>query len=146
MRATEFLNEAFNQPYPFKWEKGMHGDYDALAKLPDGTNLSIMFNNEGDDEWQVEFYRNNSLEVTGEGDAQKVFATVLSAIQQFIQKEHPWRIRFSASKLVLRGQKKNSRSSLYNSLVARYAQAWGYEEYDEDHGDQVTYELTRIEK
>jgi GNAT superfamily N-acetyltransferase len=140
------LTEAFDQPYPIKWNKSEHGDYDALARLPDGTNLSILFNNEGDDEWQVEFYRNNSLEVTGEGDAQKVFATVLSAIQQFIQKEHPWRIRFSASKLVLRGQKKNSRSSLYNSLVARYAQAWGYEEYDEDHGDQVTYELTRIEK
>ena len=32
----------------------------------------------------VEFYRNNSQEVTGEGDAQKVFATVLSAIQQFV--------------------------------------------------------------
>ena len=123
MRANEFLNEAFNQPYPLTWNKSEHGDYDALARLPDGTNLSILFNNEGDEEWQVEFYRNNSLEVTGEGDAQRVFATVLTAIQQFIQKEHPWRIVFSASKLVLRGQDKNSRASLYNSLVARYARA-----------------------
>ena len=123
MRANEFLTEAFNQPYPLTWNKSEHGDYDALARLPDGTNLSILFNNEGDEEWQVEFYRNNSLEVTGEGDAQRVFATVLTAIQQFIQKEHPWRIVFSASKLVLRGQDKNSRASLYNSLVARYARA-----------------------
>lgn len=146
MRSTEFITEAFNQPYPLTWNKSEHGDYDALARLPDGTNLSILFNNEGNEEWQVEFYRNNSLEVTGEGDAQRIFATVLTAIQQFIQKEHPWRVIFSASKLVLRGQKKNSRAKLYNSLVARYARAWGYEEYDEDHGDQITYELTRIEK
>jgi hypothetical protein len=53
MRANEFITEAFNQPYSMQWEKGEHGDYDALVKLPDGTNLSIMFNNEGDDEWQV---------------------------------------------------------------------------------------------
>jgi hypothetical protein len=145
MRANEFLNEAFNQPYSFKWEQGEHGDYDALARLDDGTNLSIMFNDEGDEEWQVEFYRNNSQSVTGEGDAQRVFATVLTAIQQFIQKEHPWRIRFSASKEVDSGQNSESRAKLYDRLVQRYARAWGYDEYNEDHGDQVTYELTRLE-
>ena len=63
--------EAFNQPYKTKTEKSDYGDVDMLAKLPDGTNLSIMFNNQGDDEWQVEFYRNNSQEVTGEGNAQR---------------------------------------------------------------------------
>ena len=80
------VNEAFNQPYPIKWEKGDHGDLDALAKLPDGSPLSIMFNQEqdadGDEITQVEFYRSNSQEVTGEGDAQRIFATVLTAIQQ----------------------------------------------------------------
>lgn len=146
MKINEILTETFNQPYPIKWEQGEHGDYDALATLSDGTYLSIMFNNEGDDEWQVEFYRNNSQEVSGEGDAQRVFATVLTAIQQFIQKEQPWRLVFSASKDNWAKQKQNSesRASLYTKLVQRYARAWGYDEYDEDHGDQVTYELTRL--
>ena len=31
------INEAFDQPYPYKWEKGEFGDYDALATLDDGT-------------------------------------------------------------------------------------------------------------
>jgi hypothetical protein len=140
------VTESFNQPYKLKWEKSEFGSYDALAKLSDGTNLSIMFNNEGDDEWHVEFYRNNSQEVTGEGDAHRVFATVLTAIHQFIQKKHPWRIIFSASKDVQPGQRDQSRANLYISLIARYARSWGYDEYNEDHGDQVTYELTRLKQ
>jgi hypothetical protein len=144
MRAREFIIESFNQPYPLRWEQGEHGDYDALARLDGGTNLSIMFNNEGDGEWQVEFYRNNSQSVTGEGDAYRIFATVLSAIQQFIKKEQPWRIMFTASKDGDPNQSSESRAKLYNSLVARYARAWGYDEYSEDHGDLVTYELTKL--
>jgi GNAT superfamily N-acetyltransferase len=136
--------EAFDNPYKTKTEKSEYGDVDMLAKLPDGTNLSIMFNNQGDDEWQVEFYRNNSQEVTGEGDAQRVFATVLTSMQKFIKKYKPWRLTFSANKDVQPGQNSESRAKLYNRLVQRYAAAWGYEEYAEDHGDQITYELTQL--
>lgn len=142
--------EAFDNPYKTKTEKSEYGDVDMLAKLPDGTNLSIMFNNQGDDEWQVEFYRNNSQEVTGEGDAQRVFATVLASMQKFIKKYKPWRLTFSASKEVdmdadyVEKFNPESRAKLYNRLVQRYAAAWGYEEYAEDHGDQITYELTQL--
>jgi cytidyltransferase-like protein len=145
--------EAFDNPYKTKTEKSDYGDVDMLAKLPDGTNLSIMFNNQGDDEWQVEFYRNNSQEVTGEGDAQRVFATVLASMQKFIKKYKPWRLTFSATKLLDPSTyyepdqpvpNPESRAKLYNRLVQRYATAWGYEEYAEDHGDQITYELTRL--
>ena len=143
-RGEERVWEAFDNPYKTKSEKSEYGDVDMLAKLPDGTNLSIMFNNQGDDEWQVEFYRNNSQEVTGEGDAQRVFATVLTSMQKFIKKYKPWRLTFSANKDVQPGQNSESRAKLYNRLVQRYATAWGYEEYAEDHGDQITYELTRL--
>lgn len=146
MRIQEILTEAFTNPYPIQWEHSEYGDVDANAKLADGTYLNIMFNDEGDDEWQVEFHRNNSQEVSGEGDAQRIFSTVLTAIQQFIQQKQPWRIIFSASKDNWAKQQQNSesRAKLYTRLVKRYASAWGYDEYDEDHGDQVTYELTRL--
>ena len=146
MRANEFIIEGFDKPYPIKWEKGDFADYDALATLPDGKPLHIMFNNEGDGEFFVEFYRNNSQEVTGEGDAQRVFSTVLNAIQTFIKMEHPWRLMFSASKAVEPGQNSESRAKLYDRLVQRYANAWGYDMYHEDHGDQVTYELTQLKQ
>ena len=146
MKIRDIITDAFDNPYKGKWEKSEYGDQDMNVKLPDGTWLNIMFNHEGDDEWQVEFHRDNSQEVTGQGDAQRIFATVIAAIQKFIKKQKPWRIIFSASKDVEPGQNVESRARLYNSLVARYARAWGYEEYNEDHGDQVTYELTRIAK
>lgn len=136
--------EAFDQPYPMTWE---HGDesHDALVKLPDGSNLSIMFSMDygayGDEEWTVEFWRNNSQEVTGEGDQQRIFATVLSAIQQFIKTEHPERIRFSANKAVEPGQKSQTRSNLYTKLVQRYANSWGYGVDIDDFADTTVYNL-----
>ena len=143
--ATVPTNEAFDQPYKSKWEKSEFGDVDVLAKLPDGTNLSIMFNHHGDNEWEVEFHRNNSQEVTGEGDAQKIFATVLNAIQKFVKEHKPESLQFTASKEVGAGQNSQSRAKLYDRLVQRYAGAMGYEAYQEDHGVGVVYELTRVD-
>ena len=154
------IDEAFDTPLPITWEKGMHGDIDALAKLPDGSNLSIMFNKQDnikpdDKTWMIEFYRNNSQEVSGDGDAQKVFATVLTAIQQFITKYKPLKIYFSASKEVDPSinygpddvvPNPESRAKLYDRMVLRYAKSWGYKFFRADNGDLVMYQLSRIPK
>jgi hypothetical protein len=142
-------NEAFDQPYKLKWEGGDYGDVDAIARMDDGNYLSIMFNkgfsqDTKEEAWSVEFYRNNSQEVTGEGDAQRVFATVLSAIQTFIKKYKPNKVYFSASKEVEQGQNAQSRASLYDTLVQRYARALGFKAFRADTGNKVMYELTRI--
>ena len=152
---TDNMAEAFDQPYKTKSEKSDYGDVDMLAKLPDGTNLSIMFNqeygDEGEEVVQVEFYRNNSQEVTGEGDAQRIFATVIDAIQKYIKKYKPQRLSFSASKAVDMDADDNganfnpeSRAKLYDRLVQRYSKALGYRAFRADNGDIVIYELSRI--
>jgi len=152
----ENFAEAFDQPYKTKSEKSEHGDVDMLAKLPDGTNLSIMFNRENniDNNWVVEFYRNNSQEVTGEGDAQRIFATVLNAIQKFIKKYKPQNIAFSASKVTdptiyyepdEPQPNPESRAKLYDRLVQRYAKSWGYRAFRADTGTLVRYELSRLQ-
>lgn len=149
---TYNVNEAFDQPYKLTWTKGDYGDTDAVAKLPDGTNLLIMFDkqqgDEGEEAVQVEFYRNNSQEVTSEGDAQKVFATVLTAIHEYVKKYKPLRLTFSASKDNWAKQQQNSesRAKLYDRLVQRYSRAWGYRAFRADRGDLVIYELSRIQK
>jgi pyrimidine deaminase RibD-like protein len=155
---TEGVVEAFDQPYKTKTEKSDYGDVDMLARLPDGTNLSIMFNkqenNDGEETIQVEFYRNNSQEVTGEGDAQKIFATVLTSIQKYIKKYKPARLSFSASKATdptiyyepdQPQPNPESRAKLYDRLVQRYARAWGYRAFRADAGDLVIYELSRLQ-
>jgi predicted chitinase len=148
--ALRQVVEAFDKPYKIlRWEKGDFGDVDAIARLDDNTFLSIMFNkgvskDSKEEAWSVEFYRNNSQEVTGEGDSQRVFATVLSAIQTFIKKYTPNRITFSASKEVEQGQNAQSRARLYDSLVQRYARSWGFRAFRADTGNKVIYELNRI--
>jgi hypothetical protein len=102
--------------------------------------------------WSVEFYRDNSQEITGKGDEFRVFATVLSAIQTFISdrvpgaigKYKPNKVYFSASKQVEPGQKEQSRAGLYDSLVQRYARALGFTSSRSDTGNKVMYELNRI--
>jgi hypothetical protein len=143
---TNKVAEAFDQPYKMKWEKSDYGDIDALVTLPDGTYLTIMFEHTTPYEVNISFWRNNSLDVTGEGDAQRIFATVLAAIQKFLTKEQPANISFSASKEVEPGQNSESRAKLYNRMVNRYAAAWGYTPHSFDHGDEVKYELSRIKQ
>jgi GNAT superfamily N-acetyltransferase len=161
MKAQEFINEAFDQPYKIlRWEKGDYGDVDAIARLPVGTFLSVMFTKGFSQEtkeeaWSVEFFRNNSQEKTGEGDQQRVFATVLSAVQTFVSdrvpgakgRYKPNKIFFSASKEVKPDEdqrKAMTRARLYDSLVQRYARAWGFRAFRADTGKQVMYELSRI--
>ena len=153
---TYNVSEGFDQPYPITWEKSEYGDVDALAKLPDGKPLAIMFNrihnDDGEETIQVRFFRNNTDEISGEGDAQRVFATVLTAIQQYIKEYKPARINFSAKKEKEEedenGKKKPviSRAKLYDRMVQRYAKAWGYRSFRADNGDIVIYELNRINK
>jgi len=137
--------EAFNQPYSLQWENGEFGDYDAYTKLPDGSNLSIMFNKEDDDVYAIEFWRNNSQDATGDGDSQRVFATVLNAIQEFLTtKAQPRFISFTGAK----GEDdegKDSRVSLYSKLLQRYATSWGYKLKNIfDRNDAVVFDLVRI--
>jgi GNAT superfamily N-acetyltransferase len=96
--------------------------------------------------WSVEFWRNNSQEVTGEGDQQRVFATVLSAIQTFIKKYTPNKIIFAANKVDDTGHDTQSRANLYDKLVQRYAKSWGFKSFRADNGNKVIYELSRIKK
>lgn len=145
---TQHINEVFNQPYKLTWEKSDHGDVDAYAKMEDGKYVSIMFNQDYNDNneeaWSVEFYRDNNQEITGDGNAMRVFATVLFAIKTFIEKYEPARITFSASKEVEPGQSSQSRANLYDSMVQRYARSWGYRASRTESGYKVVYELTSL--
>ena len=143
------ISEVFNQPYAFRWDNDSDDDrYDAYTRLPDGTSLEINFYTDpgvdGDEDWVVEFWRDRSLDITGAGDQQRVFATVLTAIAQFIDMEEPETIRFTADKNVEPGQKPMSRSNLYDRMVQRYANAWGYGLDRSDMADTTIYLLQRI--
>jgi hypothetical protein len=133
------VTESFDQPYPLYWAP--HG-VKASAKLNDGSELDIMFDIDDKGTWRVLFSRNNDFEVTGEGDAQRVFATVLSAIVQFVKKHKPKSVIFSASKDVNTAiANPESRVKLYDRLVQRYASLLGYKSHSRENGDDIAYTL-----
>ena len=143
MRAKDFITEAFDRPYAFKWQRGDHGDYDVFVKLPDGSPLNISFVREDFNGWHVAFDRGHSQDITGEGDAQRIFATVLTSIQQFIIKQDPDRLYFSASKDVEHGQNPESRARLYERMVHRYAAAMGYDVVVDDRRGHAMFILDK---
>ena len=135
------VKEAFNQPYPVKLNKSEDGDYDALVKLPDGTSMDILFTNHSG-VWDMEFHRGGSQDVTGEGDAYRIFATMLSAVKQFIKTENPHIVSFQATKDVdPNDANPESRAKLYNRMVDKFANQLGYNASVDDYGDTVEYEL-----
>ena len=144
MKINEIITEAFDNPYAFNWHRGDNGDYYIFVRLPDGSDLNIAFDHEGDDVWHVAFDRGDSQKITGEGDAQRIFATVIQAIQQFIGKRRPEKLYFSASKKVEPGQNSESRANLYSRMVKRYASTVGYDLVIDDFSrDGVMYILNR---
>jgi hypothetical protein len=103
-------------------------------------------NKDGSVAWEVEFWRNEYQDITGEGDQFRVFATVLQAINEFVAKYKPINLSFTATKKVEPWQKSMSRANLYDRLVQRYARASGYRAFRADAGNNVHYELVKINK
>jgi GNAT superfamily N-acetyltransferase len=137
------VTEAFDQPYNIRWSKGDHGDYDAYAELDDGTGLEIAFLDQQHNSWMVDFFRDNSTEITGEGDAYRVFATVLTAMREFIVKQQPAKLNFSAEK---NDDPTGSRASLYDRMIQRYITGTGYNLTKTNYPDGATYTLTRTQQ
>ena len=123
MRATEFITELFEPgtALPLEWTTtsrpvadGYHPKQVTLAQHIDkeGKALTINFypyaNNSIVD---IMFDYAGSVKITGAGNAVQVFATVLSAINKYINAKHPYMISFSANE--------PSRVKLYQHLIKR---------------------------
>jgi len=133
------VTEAFDQPYAVQWTK-TNGDWHATADLDDGSELVVLFMSQGDNQWMVEFERDENMEITGEGDAPRVFATVLTAMRQFIAKRKPAMLNFSAEK---EDDPTGSRARLYDRMVQRYITGTGYDLTRQDYPGGATYTLTK---
>ena len=142
MFINNIIAEAFDQPYAIQWTK-QNGDWHATADLDDGSELIVLFMSQGDNQWMVEFERDENMEITGEGDAPRVFATVLTAMRQFIAKRKPAMLNFSAEK---EDDPTGSRARLYDRMIQRYITGTGYDLTRQDYPGGATYTLTQIQK
>jgi hypothetical protein len=119
-------------------------EYEADVKLPNGRSLEIQFSGVEFDyvAWHVLFTVDNSISKTGGGDAMKIFATVIAAMEAFIKKVKPEEINFSADKEGVKGG--SSREKLYSALIKRFASKMGYKiEIAQEYVDSTVYHLKR---
>lgn len=130
-----YLTELFEQPYVFRYDTRVRASSDSIqhtfvyrsprakSETDESEDLVVVFvqQQSDPDRWSLMFDVGGDMDVTGRGDASRVFATVLDAIQRFIRAQSPKRISFDAEK-----SKSGSRIRLYTALVKRFASRVGY--------------------
>lgn len=115
------INELFSREYPITWDRNR-----AHFKTANGRPGVIVFDADEPDEGDyslvdVEFSVQDEFGVTGQGDATSIFATVHSAIKEYIADHQPDFITFSADE--------PSRQKLYSRMVGRLP---GYQQVQTD--------------
>ena len=151
------LTEAFDKPYKFQGGEAMKGLWAYEFRTDDRSYIMVKFEeNEISDEessWAASFEREGRLDVTGEGDAMRIFATVIEVIKTFTKKVKPDEVRFSAEKPAWRAslpkdhpkrtKELGSREKLYKKLVQRYAGRMGYKYSTQTTASYTDFTLVR---
>ncbi|MCH8326581.1 MAG: hypothetical protein IIB83_08515, partial [Bacteroidetes bacterium] len=75
-----------------------------------------------DNNWRMEFTRSGTIKLTESGDSIKIFAIIISMIEDFVINMKPNNIFFLSST----DNKDKSRVKLYDALINRFASKHGY--------------------
>ena len=144
------INEAFDKPYMFSGKGLSKKGGDARYKFftPEKDEVEVHFESDKEEEpnYTISFDRDGSTSVTGEGDAMRIFATVIAIIEDFVKKRNPKLMGFSAFKDVFASSTapgKGSREKLYDRMLKRYAGKMGYKYYKVSGADKTEFELRR---
>ena len=115
MRATEFLSELFSPKH------AGHVDWptdDMASSTINGKRLIINFR-ESEGMVQLEFNVDDEFQMTGRGDANAIFATVIEAVKEYVSN---WR---GVHTFVFTADER-SRARMYDTIAKRVAQQLGW--------------------
>mgnify|MGYP003646385065 CR=1 FL=1 len=89
----------------------------------------------------------NTYDMTGDGDAMRIMATVLDIIAAIIKKHKPMTLHFSADKgqdnRKTRTKEPTGRAGAYGAIVKRFASKAGYISTTDDDGERKKWQLTK---
>ncbi len=146
LEPNKKLDETFDQPYDYTWDEqtneAWHGQF--ITKTNDYVEVEIQ---SWGKYWRIEFTRSgdsgiSDSKITGEGDAMRIFSTVIAMMGEFIRDIRPNIIKFSAEKSE---EDSESRSKLYTRIVNRFAAINGYSSQISAQDGMTSYILTRKE-
>lgn len=140
------LNELFDAPYSWSWTRLDDSEWQAEAHTDEGEQIKMKFINVGNGRFFIDFYRNGTQNVTGSGDAFKIFATVFSALHELIKEKSPKSIAFIAEKNPQSSKNQLSRINLYKRMVKRFAGQQGYQADMRDTSTSTKFVLVNKER
>lgn len=130
------LLEVFNQIYPYNKISGdTEEEWSYKFETANGDPVFVqMYRDEqsdNKDQWEILFDRDGKMFRTGEGDAFKIFGTVLEIIRDFIKQKKPSKIFFESDKIEVspyydQEETNLSRERLYDRMVDKFAGSMGY--------------------
>ena len=119
------LSESLDKPYPVKLDKHSKDYYRTTFKPDDGSTIVVRMEGREhiDDydelDWEIDFERNGSQQMTGQGDAFRIYATVMKLIRDFVKKEKPKYITVAAAKEKTNNKDLQGRERLYKRLLQK---------------------------
>jgi len=123
MRAREFITEVFDNPYPIQWDDSWVHRARYANTTTNAGNMRIAFISVPNDRdlsvVAIEFKVGDTFDLTGRGDQWRIFATVKSAIAEYLQK-------FNRPNAFLFSSKTDKRSRTYHRMVMQLAPRFGY--------------------
>ena len=130
LNFKQHLNEVLNKPYSYDRPKKFADPkadkaYAAYFETDDKSEIDVIFTGREhmDDtdhlDWEIEFKRDGSQTMTGEGDAMRIIATVMKIVKDFIKIEDPKYMNLGAAKPKGSDKKLSGRERLYGRLIQK---------------------------
>jgi hypothetical protein len=123
------LVELFDRPYPLQWDRSDPRDVTAYFRTGAGNRVLVSFIELGKGVTEINFviemedpktgYHLRTFDLTGTGDAPRVLATVVSAMQEHVMDRRPDYLWFSTK------VGETSRIRLYDAMVRRLLRSSG---------------------
>ena len=142
--ADQAYNEAFDTEA--EWVSDLNSrNVQVFATKIDDAYIELTYKRIFPADVYISFTRGGRMSVTGEGSQNKIFGAVINHVKQWVAKNNPPRIIFSAFKPNTGpfGSRDTTRSSLYSKMVQRFAGQNGYDFDVENSGSEDTFVLTR---
>jgi hypothetical protein len=142
--ADRAYNEAFDTDV--EWVADLNSrNVQVFATKIDDAYIELTYKRVFPADVYISFTRGGRMSVTGEGSQNKIFGAVINHVKQWVAKNKPPRIIFSAFKPNTGpfGSQDTTRSVLYSKMIQRFAGQNGYDYDIENTGSEDTFILTR---
>lgn len=149
MRYNDLLLELFDTDVAWRFKKVNDKTFKFNTNIG-GRDVELEYistSGSDFDSVHVGFTVDGEYDITGRGDAPKIFGAVINHMRLFIDRVNPYRIGFTAHKPSDVGDDGNSqyttRSDLYKRMVRKFAANSDYNYHTEDRDHFEIFVLTR---